>query len=152
MNQEMRRGVLLVAAVAATLLLAGCGGVSRGDYVARNEAIVRSLPHFPGAVKAHEVSTPYVKSEGGMSTRPSGYTTTVVYRVPRGTTDSSVLRFYRTQLDRRGWKQVNTSRVDAFTKGRAFVALNTVFLTPAQRRLGEQIYEMVVDYRGAARG
>ena len=152
MNQEMRRGVLLVAAVAATLLLAGCGGVSRGDYVARNDAIVRSLPRFPGAEKAHEVSTPYVKSEGGLSTRPSGYTTTVVYRVPRGTTDASVLRFYRTQLDRRGWRQVNTPRVDAFTRGRAFVALNTAFLTPAQRRLGEQIYDVVVDYRGAARG
>lgn len=152
MNQEMRRGVLLVAALAATLMLAGCGGVSRRDYVARNEAIVRSLPHFPGAVKTHEVSTPYVKSEGGLSTRPSGYTTTVVYRVPRGTTDASVLRFYRTELDRRRWRQVDTPRVDAFTKGRAFAAVNTVFLTPAQRRLGEQVYEVVVDYRGAGRG
>jgi len=151
MNQEMRRGVLLVAAVAATLLLAGCGGVSRGDYEARNEAIVRSLPHFPGAVKAHEVSTPYVKSEGGLSTRPSGYTTTVVYRVPRGTTDGSVLRFYTTRLGRGGWFKVTDLPAD-FTKGRAFVGVNTAFLTPAQRRLGEQIYEVVVDYRGAARG
>jgi hypothetical protein len=32
------------------------------------------------------------------------------------------------------------------------VGVNTAFLTPAQRRLGEQIYEVVVDYRGAARG
>ncbi len=141
-----------MAALVATLLLAGCGGVSRGDYVARNEAIVSSLPHFPGAVKTHEVSTPYVKSEGGLSTRPSGYRTTVVYRAPRGTTGASVLRSYRTELDRRGWGQVNTPRVDAFTKGRAFVAVNTVFLSPAQRRLGEQIYELVVDYRGAGRG
>ena len=141
-----------MAALVATPLLAGCGGVSRGDYVARNQAIVRSLPVFPDAVNAHEVSTPYIKSEGGLSTRPSGYRTTVVYRVPRGTIGASVLRFYRTELDRRGWKQVNTPRVDAFTKGRAFVALNTVLLSPAQRRLGEQIYEVVVDYRGAGRG
>jgi hypothetical protein len=144
MNQEMRRGVLLVA----TLLVAGCGGASRGDYVARNEAIVRSLPVFPGAVKAHEVSTPYVKSEGGLSTKPSGYRTTVVYRVPRGTTDASVLRFYATRLGRRGWRSVITPPVRRFTRGRALVAVNTVFLAPTQRRLGEQIYELVVDYRG----
>ena len=148
MNQEMRRGIFL----AAVLLLAGCGGVSRKDYVARNAAIVRSLPVFPGAVKTHEVSTPYVTSEGGMSTHPSGYRTTVVYRVPRGTTDASVSDFYRAQLGRRGWRQVNTPRVLAFTKGPGVVALNTVFLRPAQRRLGEQIYDVVVDYRGADRG
>ncbi len=141
MNQEMRRGVLLVAAVAATLLLAGCGGVSRGDYVTQNEAIVRSLPHFPGAVKTHEDS---LRVHGG-------YTTTVFYRVPRGTTDASVLHFYATRLGRRDWFKVTNLPAD-FTKGRAFVAVNTAFLTPAQRRLGEQIYGMVVDYRNAARG
>jgi len=42
--------------------------------------------------------------------------------------------------------------VRRFTKGRALVALNTVFLTPAERRLGEQIYDLVVDYRGAGPG
>jgi len=148
MKVEMRRGMFLVA----VLLLAGCGGASRADYVAGNEAVVESLPVFPNAVKTHEISTPYVKSEGGLSTKPSGYTTTVVYRVPRGTTDGSVLRFYTTWLHGHGWRPVDNPRVDDFTKGRALVALNTVFLRPAQRRLGEQIYEVVADYRGAARG
>jgi hypothetical protein len=128
--------------VAATLLLAGCGGVSRGDYVAQNEAIVRSLPHFPGAVKTHEGS---LRAHGG------GYKTTVVYRVPRGTTNSSVLRFYETRLGGRGWLKVTDLPAD-FTKGRAFVAVHTAFLTPAQRRLGERNYEVVVDYRGVAGG
>jgi hypothetical protein len=68
MNVEMRRAILLAAA----LLLAACGGVSRSDYIAKNEAIVRSLPVFPGAVKAHEISTRH----------RGGYTTTVAYRVP----------------------------------------------------------------------
>jgi hypothetical protein len=144
----MRGGVLLVA----VLLLAGCGGVSRADYEAKNEAIVRSLPVFPRAVKIHDISTPYVKSEGGLSTNPSGYTTTVVYRVPRGTTDASVQDFYGTQLHRNGWRPVNNPNVDAFTKGRAFVAVNVAFLTGAQRRLGEQVYDVHVDYRGADRG
>jgi hypothetical protein len=148
MNLGMRGGVLLVV----VLLLAGCGGVSRRDYLAKNEAVVRSLSVFPRAVKTHEVSTPYVKSEGGLSTKPSGYRTTVVYRVPRGTTDGSVLRFYMTQLGRRGWREVNNPSIDAFTKGRAFVVLNLAFLTPAQRRLGEQVYDVLVDYRGATGG
>ena len=43
MNREMRGGVLVIA----VLLLVGCGGVSRADYVAKNEAIVKSLPVFP---------------------------------------------------------------------------------------------------------
>ncbi len=143
----MRACVLLVA----VLLLAGCGGVRSGDYVAGNESLVRSLPVFPGAVNTHEVSTPYVKSEGGLSTRPSGYTTTVVYRVPRGTADGSVSRFYATRLGRRGWSRVTDVPGD-FTKGKALVAVNAVFLTPAQRRLGEQVYTVLVDYRGADRG
>jgi hypothetical protein len=87
-----------------------------------------------------------------MSTNASGYRTTVVYRVPRGTTDASVGRFYATRLGRRGWRSVSTPPVRRFTKGRALVAVNTAFLTRTQRRLGEQIYEVVVDYRGAAGG
>jgi hypothetical protein len=133
MKVEMRRCVFLLAAV----LLVGCGGVSGGDYVSRNEALVASLPVFPGAVKAHEIST----------RRAGGYTTMVVYRVPRGTTDGSVLRFYATRLGRRGWRSVLAPPVRRFTKGRALVAVNTAFLTREQRRLGERVYKLVVDYR-----
>jgi hypothetical protein len=146
MNQEMRRGVLLIA----VLLLAGCGGASRQDYVAGNESLLRSLPVFPGAVKTREISTP--EYGNGEFSDPTGYTTTVVYRVPRGTTDASVQGFYATRLGRRGWRSVITPTVRRFTKDRALVALNTVFLTPAERRLGEQIYDLVVDYRGAGSG
>jgi hypothetical protein len=146
MNQEMRVGVLLIA----VLLLAGCGGNSRRDYLTRNGAIVQSLPRYPGAVEWHEISTPeYGKGE---ASNPTGYTTTVVYRVPRGTTGASVQRYYATRLGRSGWRSVINPTVRRFTKGRALVALNTVFLAPAQRRLGEQIYDLVVDYRGAGPG
>jgi hypothetical protein len=133
MNVEMRIAILL----GAVLLLAGCGGVSRSDYIARNEAIVRSLPVFPGAVKTHEISARH----------RSGYTTTVAYRVPRGTNDGSVLRFYETQLGPSGWSGVTDLGTD-FTKDRAFLVVDTAFLTPAQRRLGEQMYAVMVDYRG----
>jgi hypothetical protein len=140
MNPEMRGGLFLLAALTPALLLAGCGGVGGRDYVARNEAIVRSLPVFPGAVKMHEVSTPYVHSEGQMS-GPSGYTTSVFYRVPNGTTDVAVSRFYATRLGRLGWSRAAVP--GDFTKGRAFVGLNAV--------PGKPIYELLVDYRGAGR-
>ena len=146
MNRGMRAGALLLA----VLLVAGCGGAGRQSYVARNEAVVRSLPVFPGAVKTHEISTP--EYGNGEFSHPTGYATTAVYRVPRGTADAAVSRFYATRLGRRGWRSMITPPVRRFTKGRALVALNTAFLTPAQRRLGEQVYEVVVDYRGADRG
>jgi hypothetical protein len=146
----MNLGMRACVPLAAVLLLAGCGGASRQGYVAGNEALVRSLPVFPGAVKTHEISTP--EYGNGESSDPTGYTTSVVYRVPRGTTDASVSRFYATRLGRRGWRSVITPPVRRFTRGRALVALSTVFLTPTQRRLGEQVYDLVVDYRGAAGG
>jgi hypothetical protein len=132
----MRLGVLLIA----VLLLAACGGAGRRHYVSRNEAVLASLPAFPKAVKTHEVSS-HVKYESG--SKPSGYTTTVVYRVPRGTTSDSILIFYTAELGRRHWQGLNNSRVLGFTKGRALVLVKPPFT-------GEHVYDVVVDYRGAA--
>jgi hypothetical protein len=72
MNVDMRRGKLLVPALAAALALAGCGGVDRRHYVAANDALLESLPVFPGATKIHEVSTPYVRRRGWHSRRVGG--------------------------------------------------------------------------------
>jgi hypothetical protein len=140
MNGGMRRGKFLLPVLTAALVLAGCGGVDRRHYVAGNEALLRSLPLFPGATKIHEVSTPYVDSEGQMS-GPSGYTTSVIYRVPNGG-DGAVLPFYESRLRRRGWhsRRVGRNGVN-FTRGGALVAVNTILPT----------YEVVIDYRGAGR-
>jgi hypothetical protein len=97
---QMRHVAAAVISLAAILGAAGCGGVSRTRYVARNEAILRSLPVFPGASARQKFSTPHYASE---EDSPNGYTTTVVYRVPRGTSGGSVVRFYGRQLARRGW-------------------------------------------------
>jgi hypothetical protein len=151
MKVEMDRGVLLLPALTAALLLTACGGVNRSAYVARNEAIIKSLPVFPGAVKAHEYSTPNDRSEGGLSTRPSSYLTTVVYRVPRGTSSASVLRFYETQLQPRGWQTTfATPTVANLTRAGALVAVNTTLLMPTVRsRHVDWIYQLSVDQHGA---
>lgn len=143
-----------MSALTVALLLAGCGGVSQRDYVGRNEAIVAALPVFPGAVKAHEVSTPYVKSEGGLSTKPSGYMTAVVYRVPRGTRAASVLHFYESRLGRRGWGSCDfagSAPVANFTRDGALVAVNAAFPAHVQGISVDRTYELLVDHRGAGR-
>jgi hypothetical protein len=132
--------------LATVLTLTACGSVDRGHYVNRNEAIVKSLPVFPGAAKAHEFSTPYY-SGGGMS--PHGYTTTVVYRVPAGTDGLSVRRFYEARLEQRGWrssvpdsKSPRAKAVAYLMRGKALVILNTITL-----RNRDRMYMVVVDYR-----
>jgi hypothetical protein len=142
MNQEMRRGTFLVA----VLLVAGCGGVSRSDYVAGKQAIVKSLPVFPGAVKMGEDS---------MGSNSSGYRTLVFYRVRRGTTGAAVLRFYERQLQRRGWQARGKPLEEDFTRDKAAVSLFFVLGPAPPVRPGQPIgraYDIAVNYRGAARG
>jgi len=146
MNQVMRRGVLAVSALTAALLLAGCGGVGRRDYVARNDAIVRSLPVFPGAEKAGE------KSSGSKS---SGYRTLVIYRVPRGTSGAAVLRFYESRLPRDGWQESGKPLEEDFRRDKALVALYFSLLVAPPVKPGESIgrsYSIEVDYRAPSHG
>ena len=146
MNLEMRRGVVLVSALAAVVLLAGCGGVNRQDYVAKNEAIVRSLPVYPGAVNM-----------GGDSSgsKSSGYRTFILYRVSRGTSGKAVLRFYESQLQRRGWQASGKPLEEDFTHDKAWVELNFVLGPAPPAKPGKPFgrsYSIEVDYRGASRG
>lgn len=153
------RAALPVPLLTAALLLTGCGGVSRRQYVSRNEALLKSLPLFPGAVEAHSFSTPHYG--GGEGSSPDGYTTTVVYRVVRGTRSGPVLRFYRARLARRGWhpglpglsvatrRQMSRTPLAYFSRDRALVVVNAVTLRPVRDRHAERTYMVVADYRGA---
>ena len=134
-----------MAALAAALLLAGCGGVGRREHVRRNEAIIAALPVFPGALKLHEFSTPQYGN--GEASGPTGYTTTVVYGVPAGTRGTSVRRFYETRLGRQGWQSSvgndsPASRAIVYLKrGRELAVVNTLTLR------GGRTYTVVVDGR-----
>ena len=145
MNVEMRRGVSAVAALTVALLLAGCGGVGRREQVRRSRAILAALPVFPGALTMHEFSTP--EYGNGEASGPTGYTTTVVYRVPAGTRGTSVRRFYETRLGRRGWQSSPgngspASRAIIYLKrGKELAVVNTLTL-----RRG-RTYIVVVDGR-----
>ncbi|HEY2310890.1 MAG TPA: hypothetical protein VGH46_07235 [Gaiellaceae bacterium] len=144
----MRRGVFPVLALASALLLAGCGE-SRLErtYRSRNEAIIDSLPVFPGAAKTHEAETPFY-GELIDSKRPAGYSTSVVYRVPRGTSSASVLRFYVTRLGRGdGWRGARIGHrpraLFVRTRDRSVMSVSTASLLH-----GAATYEVEVAYRG----
>jgi hypothetical protein len=106
-------------------------------------------------VKVREFSTP--NYENGEFAAPSGYTTTLDYRVPRGTHGAAVVRFYESRLRRRGWQLSvplgNSPRVRRsivrFTRDDAFVAVDALLLAPSHAPYVRWTYEVVVDYRGA---
>ncbi len=152
MNVRMRRGVLL--ALGAAVLLAGCGEsrLERTDK-SRNEAILSSLPVFPGAVKTHESSAPY-SGEIPRDPHPAGYSTTVVYRVPPGTSSASVLRFYVVRLNRRrGWIASRSPRrpfaIFVRPRDRSDMYVSANSLVPGRQHQGDSTYEVEVRYRGA---
>lgn len=147
MRRPSRSASLVPALLGAATLLAGCGGVNRRDYVSRNEAILASLPVFPGAVKTHELSTPDYGH--GEFSDPTGYSTSVDYRVPRGTRGAAVLRFYESRLERRGWRvSFSSGAVRNFTRKGSLVALDAILLSPAHGKPLNWTYELDVDQRG----
>jgi hypothetical protein len=89
--------VIVLAAVAAVVVLTRPGN-GKTAYVHRNEALLASLPAFPGAVKIRQAS-----SSRASNCRPPGYGTIVDYQVPKGTRAMAVARFYAARLRRRGW-------------------------------------------------
>jgi hypothetical protein len=150
----MRRGVFFGLALVAAVLLAGCGE-SRFErsYKSRNEAIINSLPVFPGAVKTHESSAPY-SGEIPRDPHPAGYSTTVVYRVPHGTSSAAVLRFYVRSLNgRHGWigERSRHRPFGIFVRPRDRSAMNVTAnsLVPGRQHHGDSTYEVEVRYRGA---
>jgi hypothetical protein len=152
MNTQMRRGVILAPALVVALFVAGCGEsrLERTD-VSRNEAIIDSLPVYPGAAKTHESSAAYPGEIPG-DRHPAGYLTTVAYRVPSGTRSASVLRFYVSRLSRRrGWvgSRVGARALAIFVRRRdlSYVHLTTTSLVPGKER-GGAVYEITVAYRG----
>jgi hypothetical protein len=95
--------VALIAVVVGTTALVaitvfGWGpDVDRKRYVAKNVALLRSLPRFPYAEVVGVVSAPYRTSEAP-GARIAGYGTTRTYRLPPSTEAREVIAFYRRAL------------------------------------------------------
>jgi hypothetical protein len=77
-----------------------CGGdVNRDEYITKNDALLDTLPLYPGAELFRRQDLPYSDSEMGPIT---GYGTSVQYSVAADVNDEDVVQFYETHLSE-GW-------------------------------------------------
>ena len=61
--------------------------------VVSNRAVLAMLPELPGARSLRTTSSPSFEDES-VFRRPTGYSTTVSYEAPKGTSDRDVIRFF----------------------------------------------------------
>jgi hypothetical protein len=115
--------------VAAIVLLAATGctlrSVDKASYVARNRAVLRELPAYPGARLVNSYSVGQ-SATGGFPPRENGppydaYYTWNVYETPPGQ-DGGAGGFYGSVLPRRGWRWIGGFDCDSsYVRGHALV-------------------------------
>jgi hypothetical protein len=102
----------LLAATSSALVVTACGSGAqdevRAPYVRENLALLRSIPAVPHAKLVRTESNPYRESEQD-DAPVTGYGTTRVYNLSRGTHAESAVGFYRRALADR-WTEVAGSR------------------------------------------
>ena len=141
----------IAALLLPLLLLAGACAPDRAEWVAKNEALLADLPHYPGSTR---VGTQNLEIEGGDESIPHvvGYSTHVSYRPPPKASPRAIVGFFVVRLRRQGWRGssavVDRVPMACFTRGRAFVSVLTdgmVDTPPAERT-----FELGVNHNGAA--
>lgn len=96
--------VALLVLATALLLLAGCRvrSVDKHDYVAQNEAVLRTVPLYPGAKEMTSYSIGVSDPNGNPLHENGppykGFITTHVYKLPKSATQTAVLSFYHQRL------------------------------------------------------
>lgn len=108
-----------------SLLVPGCGSTERDTYVKANEALLHELPMFPRSIEVDRSSAEVRTEEEGPV---AGYTTTVSFELPRGTTPREVERFYRRRLEADGWmlqeRENGRGPVLVYRRGPAIAVVN----------------------------
>jgi hypothetical protein len=172
-HSRMRRVGLIAMLLASAMAGAGVAGIcdgDRSDYAAENEAVLKTLPVYPGAHEAHrylEAKTAgYCDSGKGPECETGGWATHVRYDLPDGATGADVLSFYRAQLPD-GWEiAVEPVRMVSATPrgeptatpvetGDYGISLTSGLIevhisTCASASCDAGTYEVIVDHRGLA--
>jgi hypothetical protein len=138
------------------LLLTGGCGPDRAEWIAKNEALLAGLPHYPGSTR---VGTHNLEIEEGddLMADVVGYSTHASYRPPPKASAQAIVRFFVVRLRREGWRG-NTTVVDGvpmacFTRGRAFLSLLTdgmVGIPGEEVPFAERTFELGANHAGAA--
>jgi hypothetical protein len=132
-------------------LLAGACAPDRGEWIAKNEALLARLPHYPGSTR---VATQTLELEEGAESMPRvvGYSTHASYRPPPKASARAIVRFFVVRLRREGWRGdsavVDRVPMACFTRGRAFVSILTDGMVDAPP--AERTFELGVNHDGAA--
>jgi hypothetical protein len=111
----MRRRRIVILVLSAAVLVAGASlfayaglgwgpDADRDSYVAKNIALLETVPNFPGATLVDASSESYRLTEQP-GARSAGYGTTRSYRLPPATPPIEVIRFYRRALQPE-WKRI----------------------------------------------
>jgi hypothetical protein len=138
------------------LLLAGGCGPDRAEWIAKNEALLARLPHYPGSTR---VRTQNIAIEEGddLTAHVVGYSTHAVYRPPPKTSARAIVRFFVVRLRRDSWQGkstvVDSVPMACFTRDRAFVSVLTdgmVGRPGAEVPLAERTFEVGLNHAGAA--
>ena len=113
---------VLAVGVLLMVLVAACGGATRGAYIKANERLFAALPTFPGTRLDSTTSTAYRSSEGGPV---AGYGTRFDLKLPTTATAPAVSAFFRRRLQPQ-WHLVETLDKSVFNyrRGTAFVSVN----------------------------
>ena len=101
-----RGGVGVVGLLMLALGCAGCGDsgdVDRDSYVAQNQALLQTIPSFPGAKQRGKVESSGYKLADRADAPTAGYSTSRTDRLPPRTSRSRVLAYYRRKL-RPDWR------------------------------------------------
>lgn len=109
----MRRLSSLVALTAISTAFTGCAADTNGaSYVARNTAALEQVPSYPGARLARVSSIPYKNAPELLQgiAPASGYRTLRISELSQDAAPGDVVRFYRRELRRDGWRQIDASR------------------------------------------
>ena len=88
----------MVSVVVGAVVLTACGADGDADQQ-ENLAILRALPHVPGARRIEVSTTPYYGDEEGLFDSAEGHTTAITYAAPPGMTQRRLIRFYRSRFE-----------------------------------------------------
>jgi hypothetical protein len=121
-----------VAVVAALGVASGAAAINRRSYIAKNLAMLRAVPAYPGA-RLKRIDESGYRANGLPGAKIVGYGTTRVYVLSRSVKPRSVIAFYGRALRPR-WHLLQTYRSRGFgqlnfRRGNAYLE---VFATPGE--------------------